>query len=157
SHSRSDACGIIAAGTCQIAGFDEKGFILADASARGLTPADWAARAVALAEDFGASRIIAEANQGGEMLRTVLNSVGCRVPVELRQAQLGKRARAIPVAALYEQKRVSHVGRLDGLEDEMCRFGTAGLVRSPDRVDALVWAVTSLMLNGHGVPRIRAL
>ena len=157
SHSHSDACGIIVAGTSCAAGFDEKAFILADASARGLTPTDWAARAVRLAVEFGASRMIAEANQGGEMLRTVFESVGCPVPIELRHARLGKRARAAPVAALYAQGRVAHVGRFDALEDEMCRFGTDGMVRSPDRVDALVWAVTSLMLTAQGVPRIRAL
>ncbi|MEM9178943.1 MAG: ATP-binding protein, partial [Pseudomonadota bacterium] len=157
SHSHSDACGIIVAGTSRAAGFDEKVFILADASARGLTPNDWAARAVALAVAQGASRIVAEANQGGEMLRTVLESAGCPVPIALRHARLGKRARAAPVAALYAQGRVAHVGRFDALEDEMCRFGTDGMVRSPDRVDALVWAVTSLMLTAQGLPRIRAL
>ncbi len=157
SHSHSDACGIIVAGTSRAVGFDEKAFVLADASARGLTPSDWAARAVQLAVEHGASRMIAEANQGGEMLRTVLESVGCPVPISLRHARLGKRARAAPVAALYAQGRVAHVGRFDALEDEMCRFGTDGMVRSPDRVDALVWAVTSLMLTAQGVPRIRAL
>lgn len=157
SHSHSDACGIIAAGTRTAVGFAEKAFILADASARGLTPGDWAARAVALTQTHGASRIIAEANQGGEMLRTVLESVGCPLPIELHHARLSKRARAAPVAALYQQNRVSHVGCLDALEDEMCRFGTDGMTHSPDRVDALVWAVTQLMLNAQGVPRIRAL
>lgn len=157
SHRRSDACGIIAAGTCLSPGFHTHGFVLADATAQGLTPTDWAARAVALATAYGASRIVAEANQGGEMVRTVLDSVGCPVPVELRHARLGKRARAIPVAALYAQNKISHVGSLAALEDELCRFGTTSLMHSPDRVDALVWAITSLMLNAHGVPRIRAL
>ena len=157
SHAHSDACGIIVAGSGRATGFDDKAFILADGSARSLTPTDWAARAVRLAVEHGASRMIAEANQGGEMLRTVLESVGCPVPIELRHARLGKRARAAPVAALYAQGRVAHVGRFDALEDEMCQFGTDGMVRSPDRVDALVWAITSLMLSAQSVPRIRAL
>ena len=121
SHSSSDACGIIAAGRAFADGFGEKCFILADGSARGLTPTDWAARAVSIAGEVGASSIIAEANQGGEMLRTVFDSVGCALPVQLRPAKLSKQARASPVAALYQQGRVTHVGRLDGLEDEMCR------------------------------------
>ncbi|MEM7330311.1 MAG: terminase family protein [Pseudomonadota bacterium] len=157
SHAHSDACGIIAAGTCTAPGCAEKAVILADATVRGTTPSDWAARAVALAMGHGASRLVAEANQGGEMLRTVFDSVGCPLPVELVHARLGKRARAIPVAALYPQGRVVHVGSFNALEDEMCRFGTDGFSGSPDRVDALVWAVTSLLLNAHGLPRIRAL
>jgi len=157
SHRSSDACGIIAAGTRTAPGMRAHGFVLADATARGLTPSDWAARAVRLAHDCGASRLVAEANQGGEMLRTVFDSVGCEIPVELVHARLGKRARAVPVAALYAQNRISHVGEMNALEDEMCRFGTDGFVGSPDRVDALVWALTTLMLNAHGVPRIRAL
>lgn len=156
SHSSSDACGIIAAGRAFADGFGEKCFILADGSARGLTPTDWAARAVSIAGEVGASSIIAEANQGGEMLRTVFDSVGCALPVQLRHAKLSKQARASPVAALYQQGRVAHVGRLDGLEDEMCRFGTDGMTSSPDRVDALVWAVTVLMIDRAGSPRIRA-
>ena len=156
SHSGSDACGIIAAGRAFADGFGEKCFILADGSARELTPTDWAARAVAIAQEVGATSIIAEANQGGEMLRTVFDSVGCGLPVQLRHAKLSKQARASPVAALYQQGRVAHVGRLDGLEDEMCRFGTEGMTSSPDRVDALVWAVTVLMIDRAGAPRIRA-
>ena len=89
------------------------------------------------------------------MLRTVFESVSCQRPVELVQARLGKRARAIPVAALYQQGRVSHVGELPALEDEMCRFGSDGFSGSPDRVDALVWAVSALMLSRRGLPRIR--
>lgn len=157
SHSRSDACGIIAAGLIAAEGYAQKTVILADATARGITPTDWAARAVSVAREFGASRIVAESNQGGEMLRTVLESVGCRMPIQLVHARLGKRARATPVAALYAQHKVSHVGCLNALEDEMCRFGTDGFVGSPDRVDALVWAVTTLMISPAGQPRIRAL
>lgn len=157
SHRSSDACGIIAAGTRTAADMRPQGFVLADATARGLAPSDWAARAVSLAYDCGASRLVAEANQGGEMLRTVFDSVGCEIPVELVHARLGKRARAVPVAALHAQNRIAHVGEMNSLEDEMCRFGTHGFFGSPDRVDALVWALTTLMLNTQGAPRIRAL
>jgi len=157
SQVTSDACGIIAAGTAERPGYQRKCFILADATEQGLVPTDWAARAVSLANMFGASRIVAEANQGGEMVRSVLKSVGCDRPVQLVTARLGKRARALPVAALYTQGRVGHVGVFEALEDEMCRFGTDGLSGSPDRVDALVWAVSVLMLSPAGAPRIRAL
>lgn len=157
SHRQSDACGIIAAGTSREAGYRERGFVLADATERGLTPSDWAARAVSLARDCGVSRIVAEANQGGDMLRTVFDSVACEVPVDLVHARLGKRARAVPVAALYQQGRISHIGALNALEDEMCRFGTDGFTGSPDRVDALVWAISALMLKPGGLPRIRQL
>lgn len=157
SHIHSDACGIIAAGLSVAEGFGTKCFILADATAQGLKPSDWAARAVSLARERGASAIIAESNQGGEMLRSVLESVGCELPVQLVHARLGKRARALPVAAIYSQGQVAHVGALNALEDEMCRFGTESFVGSPDRVDALVWAVTVLMLGKNGTPRIRSL
>ena len=157
SSASSDACGIIAAGICQAPEERAHCFILADATQHGLKPQDWAARALSLATDLGASSIVAEANQGGEMLRTVLESVGCLLPVQLVHARLGKRARALPVAALYGQGRISHVGELKALEDEMCRFGTESLTGSPDRVDALVWAVSVLMLNRSGAPRIRML
>ena len=110
-----------------------------------------------LAHECGASEIVAEANQGGEMLRTILESGGCARPVRLVHARLGKRARAMPVATLYARGLVSHVGAFAALEDEMCRFGSAGFVGSPGRVDALVWAVTILMLDRLGDPWIRAL
>ncbi|MEO0607972.1 MAG: terminase family protein [Pseudomonadota bacterium] len=157
SHSRSDACGIIVAGRAATAGFGERCFILADATVQGAKPADWASRAVALGRDCGVSRIIAEANQGGEMVRTVLESVGCDLPIVLKHARLGKAARAAPVAALYQKGLIAHVGDLRALEDEMCRFGADGFVGSPDRVDALVWAITSLMFGRDGAPRIRQL
>jgi len=156
SHQHSDACGIIAAAIQSVSDGSQRAFILADATAQGFAPADWAVRAVLLARKLGASRIVVEANQGGEMLEAVLTSVGCDLPIHLVHAHLGKKARAIPVATLYAQSKVSHVGRFDALEDEMCRFGTDGCVGSPDRVDALVWAIASLMLNRNGLPRIRA-
>ena len=157
SGPRADACGIVAAGIAEADGFGRRCFVLGDASAPGLRPHDWASRAVALAEAVGASMIIAEANQGGEMVRQTLMSAGCRLPVRLVHARLGKRARALPVALLYEQGKVAHVGLLATLEDQMCRFGAEGFTGSPDRVDALVWAVWALMLERGEGPRIRPL
>lgn len=151
SGPAADACGIVAAGVR--AGM---AYVLADASAPGLKPLDWARRAVAVCREVGAREIIAESNQGGEMVRQVLESAGADVPVRLVQARLGKRARAAPVATLYEQGRVAHVGLLPELEDQMCRFGAEGFRGSPDRVDALVWAIWALVLDGGG-PWVRVL
>jgi len=155
SGPQADRCGIIAAGTVDMAGFERRCFILADASVQGLRPMDWARQAADLARQVGASAIVAESNQGGEMVRSVLVSAGCRLPVRLVRARLGKRARAAPVAALYARGDVCHLGMFEALEDEMCRFGAEGFAQSPDRLDALVWAVTVLMLDSQGSPRLR--
>lgn len=145
----ADACGIVLAGVK-----DGVAYVLGDASAPGLAPIDWAWRAVRLAEQGGASAILAEANQGGDMVREMLAMTGTRLPVRLVTARLGKRGRAGPVAALYAQGRVRHHGTLHALEDQMCRFGAPGFGESPDRVDALVWAIWALMLERVG-PRVR--
>lgn len=153
SGRSSDACGIIAAG------LDERGhaIVLADETARELKPAGWAARAVRLYHRLGADCIVAETNQGGEMVASVIHSVEPAVPVRSVRAMRGKWLRAEPVAALYEQGRVHHLNTFAELEDEMCDFGPTGLSsdRSPDRVDALVWAVGELMLGRNAAPRIR--
>ena len=151
SGAHADACGIIAAGVR-----NGVAYVLADASAPGLKPLDWARRAVVISREVGAREIIAEANQGGEMVRQVLESAGVDVPVRLVHARLGKRARAAPVATLYEQGRVAHVGLLPELEDQMCRFGAEGFRGSPDRVDALVWAIWALPMDRAG-PWVRVL
>ncbi|WP_040486256.1 terminase large subunit domain-containing protein [Lutibaculum baratangense] len=149
----SDACGIVAAGEAEGAVY-----VLADASARGLRPDAWARRAVELYERMKADRLVAEANQGGEMVAAVLRQVDPGLPLTLVHATRGKWLRAEPVAALYEQGRVRHVGAFPELEDEMCDFGPGGLSGggSPDRLDALVWAVTALAL-GRPEPRVRRL
>ncbi len=153
----ADACGIVAAGVT------ENGivYVLEDASAQGLAPAGWAARAIALYKRHEANAIVAEVNFGGEMVRAVLRQVDASVPVKCVHATRGKYLRAEPVAALYAQGKAKHVGRpFTQLEDEMCDFGIDGLSSgaSPDRLDALVWAVTALIARGGGQgPRIRSL
>ena len=136
------ACGIVVAGAC-----GGRGYVLADRSARGLSPGGWAAAAVAAARAFGASRIVAEANQGGDMVRTVLAAAGGDVPVKLVRASTGKRARAEPVATLYEQGRVTHCGVFAALEEEMTGLGAGAPAGAFDRADALVWALTELLLG----------
>ncbi|MEO0881483.1 MAG: terminase family protein [Pseudomonadota bacterium] len=152
---KADTCGIIGAGLSNDLSTGEKAYVIADASVQGLSPLNWAGRAVAVARDTGAEAIIAEANQGGEMVRHALNTAGCDVPVRLVHAKIGKRARAMPVAALYEAGRVAHVGVMRALEDEMCSFGVEGFRGSPDRVDALVWALWALLLDRKENPRVR--
>ncbi len=101
--------------------------------------------------------MVAEVNQGGDMVTAVIRTVDASVPVKPVRASRGKWLRAEPVAALYEQGRVAHAGRFSALEDEMCEFGPDGLAdgRSPDRVDALVWALTELMLGRQREPKVR--
>ncbi|MGB3500323.1 MAG: terminase family protein [Mesorhizobium sp.] len=155
SGARSDACGIVAAGVDG----QGRGVVLADATMNRATPGDWAARAIALYHSLGANFIVAEVNQGGEMVSSVLRSVDASVPVKPVRASVGKRARAEPVALFYEQGRVRHDRRFPELEDEMCDFGRDGLSggRSPDRLDAMVWALTELMLGNRAEPRVRGL
>lgn len=148
-----DACGIVAAGRYA----DQlRAVVLADASAKGLTPLGWAQRAANLARSLDTSLIVAEANNGGEMVRTVLNQAAPDIVVRLLRARVGKRARAEPIAALYEQGRVVHAGVFTALEDEMCSFGAPGFTGSPDRLDALVWALTELLIAA-GRPRVSGL
>lgn len=150
--AKADTCGIIAAGRT----VQGKGVVLADASVQGLRPLDWAGRASSLANDYGGAEIIAEANQGGEMVRDVLETAGCTVPIRLVHARLNKAARASPVAALYAQNKITHAGSFPALEDQMCLFGSDVSGGSPDRVDALVWAMTVLMLEKNMLPpRVR--
>ena len=107
----------------------------------------------------GADRVVAEKNNGGEMVRSVLSAADAGLPVKLVHASRGKVARAEPVAALYERGRVRHVGAFPALEDELAGLqaggGYAGPGRSPDRADACVWALTELMLGRQGAARIR--
>lgn len=147
-----DACGIVV-----VARRDDRAFVLADETARGLSPAAWAARAVAAARLWNADALVAEANQGGDMVRSVLAQADPPCRVKLVRASVGKRARAEPVAALYEQGRVLHCGSFVALEEELMALGSGDLEHSPDRADALVWAVSELMLGPERRPRLRAL
>lgn len=149
----ASVCGIVVAGLMDNA----RAAVLADCSVEGQSPADWARAVVAAFRRFEADRVVAEVNQGGDMVSAMLKSVDARLPLSLVRATRGKFLRAEPVAALYEQGRVVHAGRFVELEDQMCDFGPEGLSsgRSPDRLDALVWALTALMLEGPGEPRIR--
>jgi phage terminase large subunit-like protein len=155
SRAGSDGCGIVAAGLA------ENGviYILEDASVQGLAPAGWAAKAIALYRRLKADALVAEVNQGGDMVRAVLRQVDPAAPVRSVHATRGKWLRAEPVAMLYAQGKVKHVGAgFAALEDEMADFGMEGLSSgaSPDRLDALVWAVTELMGRAERPgPRIR--
>jgi phage terminase large subunit-like protein len=121
-----------------------------------LSPEGWAARALALYRSLKADCLIVETNQGGDLVRSVMAQVDPNVPVRNVHATRGKRTRAEPVAMLYEQGRVKHVGAFAELEDEMTSFGAKGLAgRSPDRLDALVWAATELMLRREREVRVR--
>jgi phage terminase large subunit-like protein len=152
SRKGADACGIVAAGQTE-GGFV---YVLEDASVAGLSPTGWATKAVALFRRLQADSIVAEVNMGGEMVRSVLHEVDPSVPLKEVHATRGKYLRAEPVAAPYEQGKAKHVGAFPLLEDEMCDFGLEGLSsgRSPDRLDALVWAITALTSRPRGEPRI---
>jgi phage terminase large subunit-like protein len=157
ARAGADRCGIVAAGLA------ENGvvYVLEDASVQGMSPAGWAAKAVALYRRRKADAMVAEVNLGGDMVRAVLQQVDASVAVKCVHATRGKWLRAEPVAAMYAQGKVKHVGAaLAALEDEMADFGLDGLSSgaSPDRLDALVWAVTELAQRGaFQGPRIRCL
>jgi phage terminase large subunit-like protein len=150
----SAACGLVAAGR-----HGDLVYVLADETAAGLSPAGWANKAIALWRRLEADCLVVEVNQGGDMVRAVIRSEDASVPVTPVRAHRGKYLRAEPVAALYEQGRVKHVGVFPALEDEMCDFGPDGLSsgRSPDRLDALVWAVSALTFAARPQPRVRVL
>ncbi len=149
--AKADACGIIAAGRAP----DGHLYVLEDASVAGLSPLGWADRALNVCARHGADRIVAEANQGGAMVEAVLRQVDPNAPLKLVRASRGKLIRAEPVAALYERGLVHHVGRLPELEDELCRYTGDAREKSPDRLDALVWALTELALTGVASPSLR--
>lgn len=142
NNTSSNETGIIVAGI----GTDGKGYVLEDKTIKG-SPNEWGVAALAAYHQFQADRIVAEANQGGDMVAHTLRTVDKNAPIKLVRASRGKRTRAEPVAALYEQGRVHHVGFLTQLEDQMCGW-VPDIGSSPDRVDALVWAITELMIDG---------
>jgi phage terminase large subunit-like protein len=153
SGEDSDETGIVVAGKDA----SGEGYVLADCSGR-YSPAEWAKVAIAALRAHSGDRIVAEVNNGGEMVEATLRMVDAGVPYSAVRAARGKVARAEPVAALYEQGRVHHLGTFAQLEDQMCGFAadfdraTAGF--SPDRVDALVWALSELLVepkSGEGI------
>ncbi|MBA14861.1 MAG: ATP-binding protein [Sphingomonas sp.] len=155
--SRGDACGIVAVAL----GRDGHGYVLEDASVAAASPEQWARAVAACAVRNGADRVVAEANQGGEMVRSVLTAADAVLPIRLVHASRGKSARAEPVAALYERGKVFHVGGFPALEDELCGLiaggGYEGPGRSPDRADALVWAMSELLLGKRGEAGVRVM
>jgi predicted phage terminase large subunit-like protein len=145
SGEDADETGII------VAGKDEagRGYVLADLSGR-MTPIEWARAAIAAYRAHRADKIVAEVNNGGEMVENTIRMVDNNVPFRAVHASRGKAIRAQPISALYEQGRIRHVAALDALEDQMCQFAPDAireLGQSPDRVDALVWAFTDLLVE----------
>lgn len=140
-----DDIGIVVVGL----GIDGRGYVLQDATCQ-LSPDGWGRRAVEMYHRHGADRIIGERNYGGAMVEFVIKTADKNAAYKEVVASRGKSVRAEPIAALYEQGKVSHVGTLADLEDQLCNFTASGYVgeRSPDRADALVWALTDLMLTG---------
>ena len=140
SGEKADEAGIIAASRDS----DKKGYVRGDHSLRG-TPLQWAAKAIWAYHHYNANCIVAESNQGGEMVETIIHGIEKGVPVTLVHASIGKVARAEPVSVLYEQGKVFHCGTFPKLEDEMCDFVPGDVMESPNRVDAAVWALTDLV------------
>lgn len=147
SEEGADEHGIVVVGLARDNEGYARGYVLEDATLRG-RPEDWAKAAVRMYRKWQADRIVAEKNNGGEMVETVIKTADRSVSVKLVHATRGKAVRAEPISALYEQGRIHHVGLFEKLEDQMCSF-SVDVVRSssegsPDRVDALVWGLTEL-------------
>jgi phage terminase large subunit-like protein len=154
--SAGGVCGIVACGV-DAAGV---GHVLGDHSAGGLSPEGWARRVAAAADAHGADRVVVETNQGGDMVRAVLRSADAAMPVRSVRASRGKIARAEPVAALFESGWARLAGRFPELEAQltgMVTNGYAGPGASPDRADAMVWALWALLIDVPGAPSVRIL
>ena len=149
AKAESNLTGIVGAGL----GVDGRGYLLADATGQ-YSPDQWARKAVAMFESLKADRFVAEGNQGGDMVRHTITSVMFNAPITIVHASRGKQARAEPIAALYEQDKISHAGVFPELEGQMCSWEPLSdpPQPSPDRIDAMVWAFTDLMLGNDGKP-----
>jgi phage terminase large subunit-like protein len=162
-HAGSDECGIVVAGViAEGPPQDWRAVVIEDASVRAASPKGWAEAAIAAMERHGAERLVAEVNQGGDLVESVVRQVDPLVPFRAVRAARGKAARAEPVAALYERGRVVHMPGLEVLEDQMCRMTAQGYrgAGSPDRLDALVWALHELVIAPAAAwrrPRVRSL
>jgi phage terminase large subunit-like protein len=156
ANAESDLTGIIVAGV----DVNGKGYILGDYTAK-LSPQGWASKAIQLYHKFEADRIVAEVNQGGDMVRTTIHGEDETIPFKAVRASRGKYARAEPISALYERGLVFHVrnpedgSNLEELETQMRTWEPLGSIGSPDRLDAMVWALTDLMLNGYAKPELK--
>jgi phage terminase large subunit-like protein len=156
ANKESDMTGIV------VAGIDVNGiaYVLGDYTDR-LSPQAWAAKAIQLYHQFQADRIVAEVNQGGDLVKLTLQVEDETVPIRMVRASRGKYARAEPVSALYERGLVKHVvnptdgASLNELETQMRTYEPLGSIGSPDRLDALVWAITDLSLNGYAKPKLQ--
>ena len=163
SSEGSDACGIMVVGAVTRGPVqDWQAFVLEDASTTGLGPFQWAGHALAAMRRWDADRLVVEVNQGGDMIEALVRQIDPLVPFRKLHASRSKGARAEPVAALYEQGRVFHHGDLGDLEDQMCAMTAQGYAGkgSPDRLDALVWALHELIIAPSAKwqqPRVRAL
>src|SRR5436190_2408205 len=152
-----DECGIVACG------IDEGGtaYVLGDHSAGGLSPEQWARKVAGAAEKWAADRVVAEGNNGGEMVERVVKGAGLTLAVRGAHARTGKSARAEPIAAFFESGEAKFAGRFPALEDQLAGLVAGGDYqgpgRSPDRADACIWALTELLLSPRREPRIRAL
>jgi phage terminase large subunit-like protein len=157
SNAESDMTGIVVAGV----DVNGKGYILGDYTDK-LTPQGWAAKAIELYHKFEADRIVAEVNQGGDLVKHTIHGEDETVPLKMVRASRGKYARAEPVSALYERGLVHHVSDTDDpeaslneLQVQLTTWEPLGSIGSPDRLDALVWALTELMLNGYQKPQLQ--
>ena len=157
SGENADSCGLILAGQCLLAE-RRHAFVLADLTVQGASPLQWAQRILRICREYPVDRVVIEVNQGGDLVQTLLRQLDFHLPIRQVRAHKSKIARAEPVAALYEQGLVRHVGAFPALEDEMTQFNGAPSAKSPDRLDALVWALTELMINRPpSVPTVRSL
>lgn len=156
SGLRSDQCGLIVAGRAGEAG-TSRAYILQDATEQGLSPEAWARKAINLYHQWDADCLLVETNQGGDLVTTLIHTLDPSVPIRTAFAKKSKVTRAEPVAMLYEQGRVLHTRQFKDLETELSQLGTKNLKHSPDRADALIWAVTHLLLNQNSGPHIRRL
>ena len=158
--SGADECGIVVAGVRAVGrSRDWQAWVLADLSCQGQTPQGWAEIAANAYDEFKADRLVAEVNQGGALVEAVMRTTAPQIAYRAVHARIGKRLRAEPVAALYEQGRVHHAEPFPALEDQMCSFVGGQGGSSPDRLDALVWALTDLIVAApeSTAPRVRLL
>jgi phage terminase large subunit-like protein len=150
THDHSDETGIVVAGVDA----QKRAFVLEDHSGK-LSPHDWGRRVVDCYYRLKADRVVVEVNKGGDLVENVLKSIDSTIPLKSVRATRGKYTRAEPIAALYEQNRVFHAQPLSILEQQICDYIPGVTSKSPDRMDALVWALTELLLDGEKQPKLK--